>query len=161
MPDVYVLGGDPGKSTGLRLLGPGDQPGIYWQGPADEAGQNILGWLRDVVPAEARLRFAFERFVAGTRSPAGNQSAVVDDVISTARNLARGFGAPFELQAPADAKTAVTNEFLRAVGLWVPTRNGVDADDANDATRHAVLALKRHHATIFATLYKRYRMYRA
>jgi hypothetical protein len=79
---------------------------------------------------------------------------VVEDVISVARGVARGFGARFELQDPAPAKAIASNTFLHRTGLWLTAKDvgALDADDANDATRHAVLALATHHATVFETL---------
>ncbi len=153
MRDVYVVGGDPGPSTGLRMLGPNGAPGRHWQGAADNAGTVVREWLRSV-PVGAFVRVAFERYSVGPVSPGRRQTSVVEDVIATARGLARGFGAPFNLQDPSPAKTIASNSFLHRSGLWVTAKDVglADADDVNDATRHAVLALATHHATVFETL---------
>lgn len=150
MRDVYVIGGDPGASTGLRLLGPNATPGPFWQGPAAGAGSVLLGWLRSV-PGGSFVRLAFERYSVGAKSPGRRQTSTVEDVTSVARGLAANFGAPFELQDPGTAKQVASNSFLHEHGLWVSAADvGLpDADDANDATRHAVLALMRHHATLY------------
>lgn len=156
MGSVYVLGGDPGASTGLRLLGPDAQAGPFWQGPGTDAGAVMLGWLRSL-PGGAFVRFAFERYRVGARSPGRTQASTVENVLSIAAGLAGNFGAPFELQDPAPAKQVASNSFLHATGLWVGAADvGLpDADDVNDATRHAVLALMRHHATLYEALRKR------
>lgn len=155
MRDVYVVGGDPGRSTGLRMLGPSGEPVKAWQGAGENAGAVLKEWLRSV-PVDATVRVAFERYSVGRNSFGRTQTSVVEDVIATARGLARGYGAFFNLQDPSPAKQLASNSFLHRAGLWLTPRDvgQADADDANDATRHAVLALATYHATIFEKLRK-------
>ena len=45
-----------------------------------------------------------------------------------------------DVQSPATAKKRSSDEDLKEMGLYVPTRGG----HANDASRHMILAIERH-----------------
>ena len=60
--------------------------------------------------------------------------------IGALRYICAGHDIPFELQSPADAKRFSTNDKLKRLGWYKPTRGG----HANDALRHLLLGAVRH-----------------
>lgn len=60
--------------------------------------------------------------------------------IGALRFICTKAGVPFELQSPADAKRFSTNDKLKRLGWYKPTRGG----HANDALRHLLLGAVRH-----------------
>lgn len=62
------------------------------------------------------------------------------EIIGAVRYLCHKAGIPFNLQAPASAKTFATNAKLKKLSWWNPSPDG----HANDALRHLLLlAVKR------------------
>jgi hypothetical protein len=150
--DVYVIGVDPGDSVGIRSVGPNGLPGFCWQGAADNAGTVLRDHLL-TLPAGAQVVIACERYTQGPRGPVISQhSKTVQGVIAVTRGIATGFGCTFVEQAPAAAKKIAPNSVLRSMGLLATAKQvgQRDANDVNDAARHAVLLL----ATRFATVYQ-------
>jgi hypothetical protein len=150
---TYALGVDPGVSTGLTVLR-GDGVRLHVQ-------QGTPSQVLD----DLALRFPFlchdgvdvlvgcERFVqsSGPGAPVRTTQPVPLQVIGVVETLARLHGWLFRLQAPADAKALVNDATLRALGLWATGRDVErhDANDANDATRHALTVLAHHRASLF------------
>lgn len=154
--DRYVIGVDGGESTGVSVLRDVKLFAIF-QGPWADA----LEWLDDVVDRVTEPDFgaldvaiAAECFTHGAGSVRCSSQPRAGRVYAAVEDLARRHEIEFAGQGPAEAKRIAPNELLRATGLYVTGRQlgTPDANDANDATRHAVLFIARRRASAFARL---------
>jgi len=150
---TYAIGVDPGPSTGLTVLR-GDGVRLHVQ-------QGTPSQVLD----DFALRFPFlcttlntvlvgcERYVTASGGSGGHRTAqpVPLQVIGVVAQLARLHQWTFRLQAPADAKSLVDDGLLRRLNLWTRPSDVErrDANDANDATRHALAVLAFHRASLF------------
>jgi len=152
IPDVYVVGVDPGPSTGIFVLRNGARFAVY-QGPHEGAISSLASLLATFKLAGAHVHLACERYVSSSE-PGRTHQAVPQQVVGQVMALAVRFNFAIEIQTPADAKRAAPNALLRRLGFYV-TRGDVDrpdANDANDAARHAVLLLMTCYASVFERL---------
>jgi hypothetical protein len=154
----WVIGVDPGKSTGLFALRDGKKA-VVIQGEAGEVLRRLEDLLSGADPdlaIDAAL-IAMERFVGGSSRHSRQTDA--QQVVGAVIDLAARYGVPIVFQNPADAKSFTTNDFLRKLGLWVtPSEvNAPDADDVRDAARHALLCLASHRAQTYCRLLERTR----
>lgn len=154
--DRYVIGVDGGESTGISVLRDVKLFAVY-QGDWCDA----LEWLDDVVNKLTEPDFgafdvalAAERFTHGAGAVRGSSQPRAGRVYAAVEDLARRHRIEFSGQGPAEAKRIAPNALLRTTGLYVTGRRlgTPDANDANDATRHAVLFLARRRASVFARL---------
>lgn len=152
MSVVYVIGVDPGPSTGVLVTRNGVKIAAL-QGPHESVLVRLGALLATITTGSVNnvVTIACERFVAtGQRGPRTHQP-VPQRVIGQVEQLATSFSCDLVLQSPADAKRVAPTQLLRDLGLYV-TRDEVgqpDANDVNDAARHAVLCLARQHAALF------------
>jgi hypothetical protein len=152
---TYVVGVDPGQSTGIFVLRDGARFAAY-QGTATgalSALDALLAALR-ADPTRPTVVIAVERFVTTGETARHTRQGAAQEVLGVVHRLAESFDCDVVLQTPADAKRIAPNALLRELGLLV-TRDEVgqpDADDVNDAARHAVLCLARRFASIFDRL---------
>lgn len=152
---TFVVGVDPGESTGLAVVrGDGFRVHVQQGSPS-------------VVLDDFTTRFPFltqrgydvlvgcERYVVTAETARRSAQPVPLQVVGVVAQLARLNGWPFYLQSPSDVKTLVDNAFLRRAGLWATPRDVErrDADDANDALRHALAALAHHRASLFERIF--------
>jgi hypothetical protein len=156
--DWYVIGVDPGSSTGvfvLRNFWLG--PFARWQEPHTEALTrltSLLGQLQYTQPPTTTFVIAAERFIgAGSHGPRTHQP-VAQRVCGQLEALAAELSVELVWQSPADAKRFAPNERLRSLGLYTSRGevNQPDANDVNDAARHALLLLARRFAAHFEDL---------
>lgn len=152
MSAVYVVGVDPGDSTGVVALRDGVKV-LAVQGAHAVALLRLSAFLAQVRYNEpnARVAIACERFVATSQRGARTHQPLPQQVIGEVQLLARSYDCEFVLQSPADAKLLAPNSRLTQLDVYT-TRVEVgrpDANDVNDAARHAVLYLARHHAALF------------
>lgn len=152
----WVIGVDPGKSTGVFALRDGLKAGPY-QG----ASQDALAYLEKLLQVAqldgGDVLLAMERFAGGSARHSRQTDA--QQVIGSVTELAARYRVPLVFQNPADAKSFTTNDFLRKLDLWVtPAEVGApDADDVRDAARHALLCLATHRAQTYCRLLERTR----
>lgn len=104
-------------------------------------------WLNraiDIAQAsEAKLYLAVETFVITTSTARNTQAPWSLEVIGVVRNIAFQRGLPsISMQSPGSVKSLVTNDMLRALGVY----HVGGAGHANDALRHAVYQLVRQGA---------------
>jgi len=149
----YVIGVDGGLSTGVAILRDVELFAVY-QGPWESA----LEWLDDVA---TRLHtrggdvvVVAERFRSGVGSVRASAQPHAGRVYAAAEDLARRLGVEFAGQGPAEAKRLAPNHVLRRVGLYLrgDQVGCPDANDVNDAIRHAILFLARRRASVFTRL---------
>jgi hypothetical protein len=151
--DLYVFGVDPGDSTGIAVLR-GVNLFACYQGDPEHA----LAWLPqlvDLLRSEGhRVAGAVERFVTGGRATGYSAQPTAQRVVGAVETLCHERDVPLDFQSPAEAKRLAPNGLLRAAGLYVkPSQVGQrDANDVNDAVRHALLLTARRYASVFDRL---------
>ena len=128
---------DPGKMCGVAMRTVRDvvvPPGT-WEWPAWEAVQ----FVDDVLStADSGINVVVESFVPRPGTRTWQPDAL--EVIGAVRWTCLKYHHEFELQTPAQAKAFSTNEKLKRIGWYSPTKDG----HANDAVRHLLLAMVRH-----------------
>jgi hypothetical protein len=153
----FVIGVDPGASCGMVVLVDGRRAG-YWQGPRVDLRDRLVAaidGLRHTYGDEITISIACERF---TRRPergnARTQQSDAEWAIGVVEDVAIGRSCVFRKQSPGSAKRMAPNSLLRLLGLLTTARevNRPDANDVNDAMRHAVLTLATIHAVTFDRL---------
>lgn len=151
--NVYVIGVDPGPSTGVFVVRNGERYRVY-QGDQGGALALITEVLRNCEREEARVVIGCERYQSGGGGRARTHQSVPQQVIGQVIGVAESFGYHVVLQTPADAKRVGSTELLHRLGFHVSRSevNQRDANDVNDAARHAVLIIVTHFATMFERL---------
>lgn len=150
---VFAVGVDGGDSTGLSVIR-GDGLRIHGeQGPPSILDDFTVRFAFLSHPGYDVL-VACERFVVTVETAKRSAQPTAQQVVGVVRQLCRLNDWPLYLQTPADAKTIVPNSLLTDLGLKLRGRDvgRHDADDANDATRHALLVLAHHRASVFDAL---------
>lgn len=148
---TFAVGVDPGPSCGLSIVrGDGFRPHIQQGSPSAVLDDFSIRFPFLCAPGVDVL-VGCERFVVTEQTARNSAQPVPLQVIGIVEQLARLHGWTFRLQAPSDVKRFVDNEMLRATGLWATGRDVEqrDANDANDATRHALAVLAAYRATMF------------
>jgi hypothetical protein len=153
---LAIVGCDPGLSTGIgEILGDGPEilRGMIFQGDPKDALKLLDGRLQHHAASGNQVIVACESFRQSGRAPLTVQPEATETAVLV-RRMAEIRGVRFVSQPPGDAKKVAPNVLLQATGLWVlPSEVGQkDANDVNDAFRHAVLAMSRHKATMFERL---------
>jgi hypothetical protein len=147
---TYALGVDPGSSTGLTVLrGDGRRLHVQ-QGTPSQVLDDLALRLPFLCLPGTDVLVGCERYVSDQTNHRSAQPVPLQ-VIGVVDQLARLHGWSFHLQAPADAKKLVPNALLRDLGLWTTAAEVErrDANDANDATRHALTVLAHRRASLF------------
>lgn len=152
MSETYVVGVDPGESTGVFALRDGRRFAAY-QGPPADALNVLRALLSEWRRADARVLVACERYVSSSR-PGRTHQSVPQQVVGQVVALVESFGYEVVMQSPADAKRVAPNELLACLGLYVRRGevNQRDANDVNDAARHAMLLLVTRFASVYEHL---------
>lgn len=149
---IYVLGVDPGKKCGVAELGYTENGWTFasWALPRVEATDTLRGLL-DAQQAGFydHTHVACERYTIGQRTVKMSRQPDALEVIGVVRGLATGAHASFDLQGVSDAKKLGNPDVLRQLRWW---KVGRDADHANDAAAHVLLAVARHFPTVFRRL---------
>lgn len=160
-----IIGVDPGQSTGAFLLDIYpllDQLGRSYvvestnryQGPPEVVLSTLETELKAAHDNLVAILMAVERYTVMPNAGRMSQQPVPLQVIGQLETLARHYDAAFILQAPGDAKKFCTNAQLRQFNLWTTPKmvNCPDANDVNDAARHALLALAKTRTTAYDVL---------
>jgi hypothetical protein len=161
-----VIGVDPGESTGAFIIDlyPSriDPPYVIeasWraQGPPGEVLASLTTELEAARLNGVHAVLAVERFTVMPATSRMTQQSTPQQVIGQLQMLADEYGATFLLQAPGDAKKFCPNMKLHQFGFRSTGKmvSRPDANDVNDAARHAVLALARTRATAYEALLRR------
>jgi hypothetical protein len=155
---VYVIGIDGGRSTGMAEIARGKRS-FYMQDEPDNVLTSLelrLAWHADEAHEPHTVLVAYEVYRQVGRAPVTRQPEA-QDVARSVHDLAQRYGFPSVGQTPAEAKKIASDTFLRRAGLWTLPRevDQLDANDVNDAMRHAVLALARRHARLYEALLTR------
>lgn len=165
-PVRYVCGVDPGDSTGLFALwippgggasGELNQPvrvHLRFQGPPSEAYAHLESVLDVAHDERSGVIIACERFTSSARTGQLSAQPTAQHVIGVIERLSSDYGQTLVMQQPGDAKKLTLNDDLRRLGLYTTARDvgRRDANDVNDAARHALLALGRFKSTVYDAL---------
>lgn len=152
-PPDLIVAVDPGLSTGLAALLRGERHRVA-QGPPDAMLREAEDLLREAGETDWSVLLVVERFVPARGRVLSHQPEA-QQVVGAVEDLGRRYGVPVRQQAAGDAVRLAPNDVLRRLGLLSTGRDVgcPDANDANSAVRHALLALSRKHATRFEELY--------
>lgn len=155
----YVIGVDPGDSTGVAILREGQLFLVSQDEPAAATRllETTLAHLRSAARQAAGDEVAVfvERYIGASRRAATRQTTA-QEVIGEVRAICRQYGVAFTQQGAADAWACANNEQLRALG-WYQRGRDVDRPDANDANmaiRHALLGLMKTQPAEFERLWR-------
>ena len=150
---TFIVGVDPGDSTGFAVIrGDGFRVHVA-QGPPHVL-DDFTERFRFLTYPGIDVLVACERFVVTIETARHSSQPTALQVTGVVQLIARTHDWPFYLQTPADAKKLVPNFLLRDLGLYVTPRDveRPDANDANDAVRHALLCLAQRRASAFDVL---------
>lgn len=155
---LWIVGLDPGDSTGLlglRVDRSAVDLFLRFQGQPHEALRKLEHFVRDAAQWHEDVLIAGERFTTTDKTGKRSAQPTPLKVLGAAEQLTYEYtNVEFTLQTPADAKRLAPNVRLRELGFY--TRADVvgrpDANDVNDAARHALLALMRRRAVAFDAL---------
>lgn len=150
---TYVLGVDPGVSTGLLVMR-GDGFVMHrQQGTPSQVLDDLTVRLPFLVVPSSDVLVGCERYVQDQTNHRTAQPVPLQ-VIGVVEQLARLYSWEFRLQAPADVKTIAPTSLLKDLGLWTKASQVEqrDANDVNDAARHALTVLAHNRASLFDRL---------
>lgn len=137
-PDI-IIGVDGGETTGLAVI---DIPRLTvyvgWQGPRHVACDILADWEIDTL---SQVLVSAEHYTITPQTAKLTQQQGTIKVNGAIDWVCHRRNWVFEdVQSPASAKKRSSDEDLKEMGLYVPTRGG----HANDASRHMILAIERH-----------------
>jgi hypothetical protein len=127
----FVLGIDPGKTTGVALY---DLLTDHMNG-VELAEDDVGRWLEEII-FSLRPAVVIEAFTITAHTARNSQAPWSLEIIGVARHLAAKYDCPFVLQRPGDAKAFATDARLKALGWWRPGKGHMA-----DAQRHTLLFL--------------------
>lgn len=153
----YVIGVDTGLSNGLAKIR-GDELIAVWQGPPDEVRDQLTNMILSCLDGGSELDWgrlpliAAERF---TQRPTQGQHRTVqgdaERVLGVVTDIAARLSCRLVLQQPSAVKKLVPNTMLHQFNMYVSaaTIGQPDANDVNDAIRHALTATAMNYASVF------------
>lgn len=150
---LWIVGLDPGESTGLfglRVDRSNVDCFVRFQGEAPKALHRLEQVIRDVAVWQENVVIAAERFTTTDKTGKRSSQPTPLRVLGAAEQLSYQYtNVEFTLQSPADAKKLMPNVRLRELGLYTSADlvGRPDANDVNDAARHALLGLLRRRAS--------------
>lgn len=140
---TYVLGADPGPTTGLAAISITNTriTDVNLMQVTHGIARPLVAWLLSSAHAD-RIVFAVERFVVGpraARSATPEAGRITRDLVGALHALAHARDARVIQRSAADVKPWATDVRLKAIGLEV--FKGMP--DAKDAARHALYSAVR------------------
>lgn len=153
-PLGYIIGVDPGDSMGVFMLKIEEKRAIrahFLQTDVSTAVNWLENTLRALSESPEGVLVACERYTVTPETGKRTQQPTALQAIGVVKILVERFSARFVMMPPADAKKFAPNEMLKRLGFYTtPAEAGHhDANDVNDAARHATLALARFKASTF------------
>lgn len=156
-PLGYIIGIDPGASMGVFMLRIEEKRAIrahFLQTDVSTA----INWLEEELYAINKgpegVLVACERYTVTPETGKRTQQPTALQVIGVVKILVERFNARFVMMPPGDVKAFAPNSMLKRLGFFTtPKEVGCpDANDVNDAARHATLSLARFKASVFDTM---------
>lgn len=147
---MIILAVDPGKMTGWASYDT-DRFMLHgaWEAPANEFLDGIVQWIEVSEPCDSKVvfrpmvRIVVEKFVITTETAKKTQGEEHWSIeqMGVLRHHARWAGMEFDgTQTLSNAGEFAPNKRLRDIGWYVPGKG-----HANDALRHLLLNIGRHH----------------
>jgi hypothetical protein len=126
-----VIAFDPGKATGWARI----QDGVFasGQGPL----WDVMFWFDAILEFGRRPTVFCEDFIITTATAKKSRQTEPLDGIGTIKFLAGKYGLELTMQPPAKAKSFATDDKLKRLDWYTPTKGG----HANDAARHLMVGL--------------------
>lgn len=153
-PLGYIIGVDPGTSMGICALRIGDRRAEKTLSLQTDIS-TAVNWLEETLYAvnkgpEGAL-VACERYTVTPETGKRTQQPAALQAIGIIKLMVERYDIRFVMMPPADAKGFAPNSMLKRLGFYTTPAevNCHDANDANDAARHATLALARFKASVF------------
>ncbi len=146
---LWIVGIDPGESTGLfglRIDRSNVDAFLRFQGESHEALRKLEHFVRDAAQWHENVVLAGERYTTTDRTGKRSSQPTPLRVLGAVEQLSYEYtNVEFTLQQPADAKKFAPNVRLRDLGFYTSADlvGRPDANDVNDAARHALLGLMR------------------
>ena len=129
-----ILAVDPGKETGWASL----TLGIHSSGQMPL--HKFLMWLDGALDAGLMPQIVCEDFIYTTETAKKSRQTSSTEGIGVLRFLALKHDLGFALQSPASAKKFATDDKLRKLNWYQPSKGG----HANDASRHLLVFAAKH-----------------
>lgn len=134
----YMIGIDPGKTTGwaryVDLTPGGDHDTSNFDSGQEEL-LSILNWVYSILLLGARPRLVCEDFIITPETAKKSRQTEPLDGIGALKWMASYFDTDLKMQTPASAKKFATDDKLKHIGWYYPTKGG----HANDAARHLLV----------------------
>lgn len=126
---LTIIAVDPGKMTGWASFTLGE----FHSGQTESAP--YLMWFDETLQRGIRPIIVCEDFIYTAATAKKTRQTWSTESIGVLRFLSAKYGLTFTLQAPVDAKKFATNDKLKSMDWYTPTKGG----HANDAARHLLL----------------------
>lgn len=163
---LIIMGFDPGESFGYAVLDSWcpieDRPAKLYvnQGSANDA-LGLLHRYHKICASHdhLELRCATERYTQ-LGGPHRTAQAATPELVGRVKQACSTLDIPLEMQAPGDVKTFANNNVLKKYGLYtfpfelMPPQS--DADDANDAMRHAFYLFGMTKPSLYDRIHRRH-----
>lgn len=153
-PLGYIIGVDPGTSMGIFALRIGDRHAERMHFLQTDV-ETAVNWLEETLYAVSEspegVLIACERYTVTPETGKRTQQPTALQAIGVVKLMVERYGTRFIMMPPGDVKAFAPNEMLKRLGFYTtPAEVGHhDANDVNDAARHATLALARFKASVF------------
>lgn len=153
-PLGYIIGIDPGDSMGIMMLKIEGKRAIrehFLQTDVSTA----VNWLEETLYAINKgpegVLVACERYTVTPETGKRSQQPTALQAIGVIKILVERFNSRFVMMPPGDVKVFAPNTLLKRLGFFTtPKEVGCpDANDVNDAARHATISLARFKASVF------------
>lgn len=126
---LTIVAVDPGKMTGWAML----KLGEFSSGQT--VGSAFLIWIDEALQGGLMPSIVCEDFIYTAQTAKKSRQTWSTESIGVLRFLADKYRVSFTLQPPVDAKKFSTNDKLKQLDWYTPTKGG----HANDAARHLLL----------------------
>lgn len=138
---MIVIGIDPGAMTGIVAIHPTPNSiDLVKHGAVSSLA--TTRWLEAFLREERDVAVVAEKFTISTRTVRGTQAGALEALytLGAVRHICANAEVPLVLQNPSSAKKAVTDTYLRDLGITSVTVGPHE----RDALRHALLYARTH-----------------
>lgn len=131
--DRYIIAMDPGKKTGMASLTFDSAGSMGWFVSSEGDLLNGMEWLE--LEAAVSPEIVIEDFIYTAATAQKSRQTWSTEGIGIARYIAFKYDLDFTIQPPVSAKKFATDEKLKRMGWYFPSKGG----HQNDAARHLLL----------------------
>ena len=158
----HVIGVDTGLSNGLACIR-GNNLVAVWQGPPDQVRDQLTIMILSCLDGGGSLDIGLLPLIAAerfTNRPTQGQPRTTqgdaERVLGVVKDVAERHSCKLVLQQPSSVKKFAPNSLLYRLGMHVKGSDigQADANDINDAIRHALTATATSYAVVFDDMLK-------